>query len=159
MAGVILITSIGSLFYRSATLYHPQRRAILHLKSQRRKVLEIGPGGSGTEDVRKLKCYKNCSLHATFASAFIASFGISLPVVHLVRYNYLYTIYVWLGTIFIRVYSRFAVMAIILFYRFNMHLTIDLSHIKDWRWAVLPTFKLLLACRGYWDAWCSVLWW
>ena len=94
MAGVILITSIGSLFYRSATLYHPQRRAILHLKSQRRKVLEIGPGGSGTDDVRKLKCYKNCSLHATFASAFIASFGISLPVVHLVRCNYLYTIYV-----------------------------------------------------------------
>merc|ERR1711881_640676 len=85
VTGVLFTTFILGLFYRSATLYHPQRRAILHLKSQRRKVLEIGPGGSGTDDVRKLKCYKNCSLHATFASAFIASFGISLPVVHLVR--------------------------------------------------------------------------
>ena len=84
IAGLVVTAVVSASFYRSATLYHPQRRAILHLKAQRRKVLEIGPGGSGTEDVRKLKAYKNVSLHLAIASAFMASFGVSIPVVYLV---------------------------------------------------------------------------
>ena len=90
LAGLALITAIGSAFYRSATLYHTQRRAILHLKSQRRNVLEIGPGGSGTEEVRKLKSFKNLSLHIVTVSAFMASFGISIPIVYLVS-KFLFT--------------------------------------------------------------------
>ena len=82
------MTVIGSAFYRSATLYHPQRRAILHLKSQRRKVLEVGPGGSDVADeVRKLKAYKNLSLHIIIISSFMASFGVSVPIVYLVSNN------------------------------------------------------------------------
>ena len=84
LAGLFLTTAIGSAFYRSATLYHPQRRAIMHLKSQRRNVLEMGPGGSGTDEVRKLKSFKNQSLHIITVSAFMASFGISIPIVYLV---------------------------------------------------------------------------
>ena len=33
----IIITYLG-MFYRSSSLYHPQRRAILHLKNQTRKI-------------------------------------------------------------------------------------------------------------------------
>ena len=38
VTGVLFSTFIFGTFYRSATLYHPQRRAILHLKSQKRKI-------------------------------------------------------------------------------------------------------------------------
>ena len=88
IAGLVSTTVISAAFYRSATLYHPQRRAILHLKVQRRKVLEVGPGGSGTVDVRKLKAYKNLSIHIAIASAFMASFGVSIPIVYLVSNKY-----------------------------------------------------------------------
>ena len=36
--GLLLSTFFLGTFYRSASLYHPQRRAILHLKTQRKKV-------------------------------------------------------------------------------------------------------------------------
>lgn len=38
VTGVVFLTFILGTFYRSASLYHPQRRAILHLKNQRRKI-------------------------------------------------------------------------------------------------------------------------
>ena len=33
---ITIITIISGMFYRSASLYHPQRRAIMHLKNQKR---------------------------------------------------------------------------------------------------------------------------
>ena len=38
VTGVLFITFLLGTFYRSASLYHPQRRAILHLKTQKRKI-------------------------------------------------------------------------------------------------------------------------
>lgn len=38
ITGTVFITFLLGMFYRSASLYHPQRRAILHLKNQKRKV-------------------------------------------------------------------------------------------------------------------------
>ncbi len=34
----VATTFLLGTFYRSASLYHPQRRAILHLKTQKRKI-------------------------------------------------------------------------------------------------------------------------
>lgn len=39
--GLLLSAFFLGTFYRSASLYHPQRRAILHLKTQRKKVRVI----------------------------------------------------------------------------------------------------------------------
>ena len=33
---ITITTIISGMFYRSASLYHPQRRAIMHLKNQKR---------------------------------------------------------------------------------------------------------------------------
>ncbi|GLG96186.1 Uncharacterized protein GBIM_03016 [Gryllus bimaculatus] len=38
VTGAVFLTFILGTFYRSASLYHPQRRAILHLKNQKRKI-------------------------------------------------------------------------------------------------------------------------
>uniref|UniRef100_T1J6X6 Major facilitator superfamily (MFS) profile domain-containing protein n=1 Tax=Strigamia maritima TaxID=126957 RepID=T1J6X6_STRMM len=38
VTGTLFLCFILGIFYRSASLYHPQRRAILHLKSQKRKI-------------------------------------------------------------------------------------------------------------------------
>lgn len=40
VTGLVLVTFILGSCYRSASLYHPQRRAILHLKNQRKKIKE-----------------------------------------------------------------------------------------------------------------------
>ncbi|XP_046406251.1 monocarboxylate transporter 12-like [Ischnura elegans] len=40
VTGVLFVSFFIGIFYRSASLYHPQRRAILHLKNQKKKVKE-----------------------------------------------------------------------------------------------------------------------
>lgn len=47
ITGTVFSTFILGLFYRSASLYHPQRRAILHLKNQRRKVKDKNKQSNG----------------------------------------------------------------------------------------------------------------
>lgn len=43
VTGVLSLAFFLGLIYRSASLYHPQRRAMLHLKNQRGKVKEKKP--------------------------------------------------------------------------------------------------------------------
>lgn len=38
VTGLMSLSFFMGLLYRPASLYHPQRRAILHIKSQRKKV-------------------------------------------------------------------------------------------------------------------------
>jgi hypothetical protein len=44
------------MFYRSASLYHPQRRAILHLKNQKRKIKDKNK----TQATNAVKLMKKC---------------------------------------------------------------------------------------------------
>lgn len=39
VTGLVSFSFFMGLLYRPASLYHPQRRAILHLKNQRKKVI------------------------------------------------------------------------------------------------------------------------
>lgn len=41
LTGIVFSTFILGIFYRPASLYHPQRRAILHLKSMQKRLVEI----------------------------------------------------------------------------------------------------------------------
>ena len=50
-------------------------------------MLDVGPGGSGTDNVRQLKGYRNLSIHFAIAAAFVASFGVNIPIVYLVSYS------------------------------------------------------------------------
>ena len=79
-----LIFLLGT-FYRSATMYHPQRRAILHLKSQRRKLLESNIlKTEKSNSFRDLRAFKSRAIHFAFAAAFVAAFAFYLPIVYLV---------------------------------------------------------------------------
>lgn len=51
VAALMVSVTICALFYRSATLYHPQRRAILHLKSQKRSTLSAGKSLQGVSNL------------------------------------------------------------------------------------------------------------
>ncbi|CAG0898552.1 unnamed protein product [Darwinula stevensoni] len=80
--GILFLSFILGIFYRPASLYHPQRRAIIHLKIQKRNV----------KDKRKSAqkpSYWDFSLlgarplQILLLSNFISGFGIYTPLFHL----------------------------------------------------------------------------
>lgn len=70
------------LFYRSATLYHPQRRAILHLKTQRRKVKEKNRS-TKREKLIDTKTLRSQTVRIILVSSAFSAFGIYIPILHL----------------------------------------------------------------------------
>lgn len=72
------------LFYRSAALYHPQRRAILHLKTQKRKVKEKNRHNNRSPffDVKTLRSQ---TVRIIMLSSAFSAFGIYIPIVHLAQ--------------------------------------------------------------------------
>lgn len=80
----VFITFFLGLFYRSAALYHPQRRAILHLKNQRRKVKDKNRQNNRTPffDTKTLRSH---TFRIILLSSSFAAFGIYIPIIRLAQ--------------------------------------------------------------------------
>jgi hypothetical protein len=72
-----------AILYRPASVYHPQRRAILHLKTQRRKIREKNPQTNKPPffDLTPLSIR---SVQIILISTFLFSFGYLSPLFYLV---------------------------------------------------------------------------
>uniref|UniRef100_A0A336KAV3 CSON006629 protein n=1 Tax=Culicoides sonorensis TaxID=179676 RepID=A0A336KAV3_CULSO len=82
VTGTVFITFILGTFYRSASLYHPQRRAILHLKNQKRKIKD-----KNKHDDRPpffdFSTLKSKTVRILLLATGISSFGINTPIFYL----------------------------------------------------------------------------
>ena len=73
------------MFYRSATLYHPQRRAILHLKTQKRKIKDKNKSLDDTPPFFDLSCLKSRTIQIILVSTGVSALGVNAPIYYLVR--------------------------------------------------------------------------
>lgn len=80
----VISTFFLALLYRSAALYHPQRRAILHLKTQKRKVKEKNRQNNRTPFF-DLKTLRSQTVRIILLSSAFSAFGIYIPFVHLAQ--------------------------------------------------------------------------
>ncbi|KAJ2945627.1 hypothetical protein O0L34_g451 [Tuta absoluta] len=80
ITGVLILAFFLSVAYRSASLYHPQRRAILHLKNQRRKVKEKKMKGLKRPPLIDLSPLSSRPAKILFLAAGLAAFGLYTPV-------------------------------------------------------------------------------
>ncbi|KAJ6637004.1 Monocarboxylate transporter 12, partial [Pseudolycoriella hygida] len=88
ITGTVFITFLLGMFYRSASLYHPQRRAILHLKNQKRKVKDKNRHASNTPFF-EFKTLRSKTVRIILASTSISSLGLYTPLFYLPRNVYL----------------------------------------------------------------------
>ena len=84
VTGVLFSTFILGIFYRSATLYHPQRRAILHLKSQKRKIKDKNKSQEDKLPFFDFSSLKSRTFQIILLSSFITSLGMFTPFMFLV---------------------------------------------------------------------------
>ncbi|XP_037803161.1 monocarboxylate transporter 12-like isoform X1 [Penaeus monodon] len=82
VTGVVVLTFLMGTFYRSASLYHPQRRAILHLKNQKRKIKEKNRTDD-TPPFFDLATLRSRTVQILLVSIGLSSFGITTPIIYL----------------------------------------------------------------------------
>lgn len=80
----VLSTFFMALFYRSAGLYHPQRRAILHLKTQRRKVKDKNRKNKRSTFF-DIKTLRSQTVRIILVSSAFSALGIYIPIIHLAQ--------------------------------------------------------------------------
>lgn len=74
---------ILGLFYRSASLYHPQRRAILHLKNQKRKIKDKNKSQEDKPPFFDISCLKSRTIQILLVSTGLGAFGLHTPLIYL----------------------------------------------------------------------------
>jgi hypothetical protein len=88
ITGLLVTTFLLGTFYRSASLYHPQRRAILHLKTQKRKIKNKDKEKNKLQDDRppffEFTTFKSRTVQIILLSTFISHLGIYSPLFFLV---------------------------------------------------------------------------
>ena len=73
------------LFYRSATLYHPQRRAILHLKTQKKKIKDKNKSKEDIPPFFDTTCLKSKTIQIILLSTGFGALGVNTPLYYLVN--------------------------------------------------------------------------
>lgn len=84
VTGALSVTFFLGLIYRSASLYHPQRRAIVHLKNQKSKLREKKSTTKAPQrlvDLRPLSCRP---VRMLMLAAGSAAFGLYTPAFYIV---------------------------------------------------------------------------
>ncbi|XP_066974856.1 monocarboxylate transporter 8-like isoform X2 [Macrobrachium rosenbergii] len=85
VTGVVFTSFFLGIFYRSASLYHPQRRAILHLKNQKRKqVKDKKKQDSEKPPYFDLSCLKIRSVQILILTSAVMSVGLYTPLFYLI---------------------------------------------------------------------------
>jgi len=89
VTGVVFLTFVLGTFYRSASLYHPQRRAILHLKSQKRKIKSKDKEKNKIQDDTPpffdFTTLKSRTVQLLLLSVGVGSFGLNSPIFYLAQ--------------------------------------------------------------------------
>ncbi|XP_050312458.1 monocarboxylate transporter 12-like [Anthonomus grandis grandis] len=79
ITGALSATFFLGMFYRSASLYHPQRRAILHIKNQKRKIRDKNRADD-KNTFFDLSALKSVTVRILLVSTAITAFGINTPL-------------------------------------------------------------------------------
>ena len=99
VTGVVFITFLLGTFYRSASLYHPQRRAILHLKSQKRKIKNKDKEKNKVQDDAPpffdFTTLRSRTVQLLLGSIAIASVGMNTPIFYLVCFLNLHMLFIF----------------------------------------------------------------
>ncbi|XP_049272829.1 monocarboxylate transporter 10 isoform X2 [Rhipicephalus sanguineus] len=87
LTGIVLVLFVLGVFYRPASLYHPQRRAILHLKSMQRrsKAKDRGSQASERPPFIDYAVLRSRTVQILVAGTALAAFGVTTPLVLLMH--------------------------------------------------------------------------